>query len=156
MTSASAYHVAHRLLGVREVAGGRAHPLVLFALQRVDPSVTDDATPWCSAFVGLVAFLLGLPESRSLAARSWLTVGQPVALEAAKVGCDVVVLTRGDGLQPGPEVVSGAPGHVGFFAGIEAGGSIVRVLGGNQGNGVSIASFNAHRVLGVRRLWESA
>jgi hypothetical protein len=92
---------------------------------------------------------LGLDRSRSAAARSWLDVGDPVILASAQPGSDVVILSRGAGKQPGPEVVN-APGHVGFYAGRD--GDNVLLLGGNQGNQVSIASFPASRVLGVRRL----
>jgi hypothetical protein len=42
------------------------------------------------------------------------------------------------------------PGHVGFYAGIEA--NDVLVLGGNQGDSVSIAPYLKSRLLGVRRL----
>jgi hypothetical protein len=55
------------------------------------------------------------------------------------------------GRQPGLEVVN-APGHVGFFAGYDAVREIVQLLGGNQEDAVSIASFPAERILGIRRL----
>jgi hypothetical protein len=61
-----------------------------------------------------------------------------------------VILKRGSGIQPGPEVTRGAPGHVGLYAGIE--GENVLVLGGNQGNAVSLQRFQMKNVLGVRRL----
>lgn len=113
--------------------------------------VEDDSTPWCSAFVNFIAWLLTMERSKSLAARSWLLVGRPVPLGEAAPGFDVVVLKRGSGKQPGPEVLS-APGHVGFFVGLSADGKSVQVLGGNQGDEVSIASFPTTQVLGVRRL----
>jgi len=46
--------------------------------------------------------------------------------------------------------VLAAPGHVGFYAGRES--DRVRVLGGNQDNTISIATFPAAHVLGYRRL----
>lgn len=143
------YDVARRFLGVREVPGVASNPLVLAMLRLDQDWPADDSVPWCSAFTNFVAWLLGLERSRSLAARSWLTVGTPVPLEAAVRG-DVVVLTRGAGKQPGPEVTSGAPGHVGFFDRLE--GDRVYLLGGNQGNAVTVAPFARSRVLGVRRL----
>lgn len=109
---------------------------------------TPDETPWCSAFLNRLAWLLRLPRSKSAAARSWLLVGTPVPLSELAVG-DVVILKRGTGTQPGPEVIA-APGHVGLYAGLE--GDKVIVLGGNQGNGVSLARFPVTQVLGVRRL----
>lgn len=146
----SAYYLAARFLGVKEAAGLANNPLVVAMLQIADRSVTTDATPWCAGFVGFVCWLLDLPRSKSLAARSWLTVGKAVALSDARPGFDVVILRRGNGPQPGAEVTSGAPGHVGFFAAFD--GTHVAILGGNQGDAVSIAKFPASHVLGVRRL----
>ena len=144
-----AFDVAKRFLGVEEVEGLTSNPLVLGMLQLDAKWVRDDATPWCSAFLNFVAFLLGLPRSKSLAARSWLRVGTPIELFEARQENDVVILTRGSGRQPGPETLD-APGHVGLFAG-RAPGEVL-LLAGNQGNEVSIARFPSERVIGVRRL----
>jgi uncharacterized protein (TIGR02594 family) len=137
----TAYLLATRFLGLTEAPGLASHPLVL-AMLRLDQAWPEgDHTPWCGAFVSFVAWLLDLPRSRSLAARSWLTVGQPVALHEARVGFDVVVLSRG---------ADTAAGHVGFYAGSAP--DSVLVLGGNQGDAVSIQPFPSSRILGVRRL----
>lgn len=145
----TAHSVARRFLGVEEVEGMTSNPLVL-AMLRLDADwPKDDATPWCSAFVNFIAWLLDLPRSKSLTARSWLPIGSPVAIEEAAPGFDVVVLKRGGGNQPGPEVLD-APGHVGFLAG-EAGLDVL-VLGGNQGNAVTVARFPRSQVIGIRRL----
>jgi len=72
----------------------------------------------------------------------------------ARVGFDVVILKRGSGDQPGPEVIK-APGHVGFFAGLDPAIDTfenVLVLGGNQGNTVSVRPYPKDRLLGIRRL----
>jgi uncharacterized protein (TIGR02594 family) len=107
-----------------------------------------DEVAWCSSFVNAIMFLQNKPRTRSAAARSWLTIGTPVPLSQAEADSDVVIMKRGAGKQPGPEVIA-APGHVGLFAGLE--GNFVLILGGNQGNTVSIARFPAADVLGVRR-----
>ena len=145
----TAFDLAQRFVGVREVPGAASNPLLLAMLRLDAPWCDDDVVPWCSAFVNGVAWLLRLPRSKSLSARSWLAVGRAVELSRAAPGWDVVVLTRGQGAQPGPDVLR-APGHVGFFAGVQDGR--VLVLGGNQSDAVSIAAFDASRVLGVRRL----
>lgn len=148
----SAYEVAARYLGVAEVAGLDSNPAILAMLKLDGSQVPDgDETPWCSAFVNWVCHQLALPRSRSLAARSWLTVGHPVAFESAERGLDVVVLARGGAGQPGPEVLI-APGHCGFF--VEGDEDYVVVLGGNQGDRVSTERYPRSRVLGVRRLAE--
>jgi uncharacterized protein (TIGR02594 family) len=135
--------VAARFVGLEEVPGDASNPLVLGMLRLDAKWVKGDDTPWCSAFVNFVAFLLGLPRSKSLAARSWLTVGRPIDLSEAQRGNDVVILKRGG---------NPALGHVGFFAGWAKYGSKVIVLGGNQADSVSLAVFSVEDVIGVRRL----
>jgi uncharacterized protein (TIGR02594 family) len=152
------YDLAQRYVGIRELAGAVNHPLIQWwhSLCGFGPE-TPDEVPWCSSFTNGIAWELRLPRSKSASARSWLKVGVPVALKDAQLG-DVVILTRGPFPQPGPDVTA-APGHVGFFAGAEhrplavlGEHDVVLVLGGNQGDGVSIAPFPVSRVLGVRRL----
>jgi len=120
-------------------------------LQLVTPSVQDDETPWCSAFANWIAWLLGCKRSNSLAARSWIKVGTEVWPGAARPGFHVVVLQRGVGQQPGPEVLN-APGHVGFFDGFDPDGQRVWLIGGNQGNAVSRAAFPRTRILAIREI----
>lgn len=155
----TAFSLAQRWVGVKETPGPAATPFVLGMLRLDGMAIADDATAWCSAFINFIAWLLRLPRSKSLAARSWLWIGETIALEHARVGFDVVVLKRGLGPQPGPDVrsvdASGRvlgypPGHVGLFAGLD--GEFVLVLGGNQGDAVSIDRFPRTQVLGVRRL----
>jgi uncharacterized protein (TIGR02594 family) len=136
--------VAKRYLGVEEDTGPGSNPMVLGWLRQVQSWPSSDAVPWCAAFVHHVAWVLGLPtppKARALSARSWLSVGEDVPLHEARPG-DVVVLRRG------------APpaGHVGFFAGLGAMPGTIRLIGGNQGDSVSTASYPANAVLGVRRL----
>ncbi|OIQ52145.1 hypothetical protein BerOc1_00618 [Pseudodesulfovibrio hydrargyri] len=145
----TAFDMAQRFVGVREVPGSQSNPAVLAMLKLDDDWPEGDDVPWCSAFANYVAWLLRLPRSKSLMARSWLKVGRAVGGEA-EPGFDVVVLKRGTGKQPGPEVLD-APGHVGFYAGEENGR--VLVLGGNQKDEVNIAAYPKSRVLGIRRLY---
>lgn len=149
--SVTAFTRAQRYVGqVLERPGGQDHPLIQWWLSLCGFGFdAHDEIAWCSAFVNGIAWDLRLPRSKSAAARSWLAVGEVIDPETAIVGFDVVVLRRGTGPQPGPEVPQ-APGHVGFFAGLEP--SRILVLGGNQGNGISVDSFARDRVLGVRRL----
>ena len=142
------YKLAERFVGIREISGANHHPLVQWWHSLCGFSLdAPDEVPWCSSFVNGIAWELRLPRSKSAAARSWLAVGEPVPLASAARG-DVVIIKRGT--DHGPEVTSGAPGHVGFFAGVE--GEDLLILGGNQGNSVSIARFPVSALLGVRRL----
>lgn len=144
----TAYDVAQRFIGIQEMQGAMDNPTIL-AMLRLDASwPIHDEVPWCSAFVNYIAWLLRLPRSKSLLARSWLGVGTPVHKEDAVAGFDVVILNRG-GNSPDPNV-SLAPGHVGFFAGWDL--SRILILGGNQSNTVNVSGFDTSQVLGVRRL----
>ena len=146
------FDLAQRYIGIAEMAGDKDHPLIQWWLSLCGfPTTTHDEVAWCSAFVNGMAWELRLPRSKSAAARSWLEVGLPLPLSQARVGFDVVILTRGSDPQPDASVIH-APGHVGVFAGLL--GDRVQVLGGNQHNSVSLASFNDSAVLGVRRLFE--
>jgi uncharacterized protein (TIGR02594 family) len=140
----TAVDLAQRFIGMKETPGIASNPMILAMLRLDDSSVQSDEVPWCSAFLNFVAWLLRLPRSKSLAARSWLSVGVPVEpIEGAEVGNDVVVLARG----------TGAQGHVGLFMGFGSeGAQTVYVLGGNQGDAVSVATFPRDRILGIRRL----
>jgi uncharacterized protein (TIGR02594 family) len=149
METTSAFQLAQRFIGIKEVAGVASNPQILAMLQLDQKWPEDDSVAWCSAFVNYVCWLLRLPRSKNLAARSWLRVGIPILLSDASPESDVVILKRGEGTQPGPDVVD-APGHVGFFAGAENG--FVYLLSGNQGDSVNISRFDAERILGIRRL----
>ena len=147
----TAYDIASRFTGMAEVPGKPNNPSILAMLKLDNDWPEGDEVAWCSAFANYVAWLLRLPRSKSLRARSWLKIGIPVSLQDATRGWDVVILKRGEGEQPGPEVTE-APGHVGFYASQDH--SKVYLLGGNQGDQVSVAGFPQSRILGIRRLWE--
>jgi len=144
------YNLALRFLGMKELPGHVHNPTIVAMCDLVDSGVHDDETPWCSAFVNYCNWLLGCQRSGSLRARSWLLVGTAIRLEAARPGFDVVILSRGVNAASAAEIA--APGHVGFFSGYNADKKTVSILGGNQGNEVSIAEYPIARVLGVRRL----
>lgn len=101
----------------------------------LDPAVTA----WCAAFMNATLAQSGMKGTGSNLARSYLEWGQPV--DKPQRG-DVAVFSRGD--------PNGPYGHVGFFEGYNADGSI-RVLGGNQGDAVSVSSYGADQLLGFRR-----
>lgn len=144
----TAFSLAQRYVGIQEIGGEQDHPLVQWWLSLCGfPTDVHDEVAWCSAFVNGIAWELRLPRSKSAAARSWLTVGTPIELAQARVGYDVVVLSRGS---------NPAQGHVGWFAGVSRPDGPdrleVQILGGNQVNSVCVEAFPVDRVVGVRRL----
>lgn len=103
--------------------------------QNLDPATTA----WCAAFVNASLGAAGQEGTGRLNARSFLDWGQGV--DQPQRG-DVAVFSRGD--------PNGWQGHVGFFEGFDPDGRI-RVLGGNQGDAVSVASYDPSTLLGFRR-----
>ena len=145
----TAFDIAQRFAGTKEIAGSLDNPQLMAMLTLDNNWPQDDEVPWCSAFVNYVCWLLRLPRSKSLRARSWLEVGQALDLKYGHASFDVVILQRGLGEQPGPEDTT-APGHVGFYAGQTD--TLIELLGGNQHDQVKISRYHKERILGVRRL----
>lgn len=143
------FDLATRFIGIKEVPGTAANQQILSMLNLDNKWPKDDSVPWCSAFINYIAWLLSLQRTKSLMARSWLECGMPVEPEKAAIGFDIVVLKRGSGNQPGPEVIN-APGHVGFFAGYH--GVYVNLLSGNTHDTVGFSSYQKQNILGIRRL----
>ena len=131
-------------LGVREVSGAADNPRVVEYLATCTKAsaLLHDETAWCSAFANWCMKQAGLDLSRthSLAARSWLHWG--VETVAPFPGC-VCVFWRDD--------PHGPHGHVAFWVG--AHDDQVLVLGGNQGNCVSVKPYPAKRLLAYRALY---
>lgn len=135
------YMLAERFVGIKEVPGTGDNSQILAMLKLDHTWPEHDEVPWCSAFVNYIAWLMRLPRSKSLMARSWLDVGVPIPSFKAKPGYDIVIISRGNN----PRL-----GHVGFFSSIVD--FNVNILGGNQSNTVSVAEFDSDRILGIRRL----
>jgi uncharacterized protein (TIGR02594 family) len=126
------------LLGdVREIPGAQHNPRILeyLATTSVGPSGGDE-TSWCSAYVNWSLRMARVVGTNSAAARSWLQWGRKAE---PQVGA-VCVLWRGS--------PTDWRGHVGFVLGWN--GGAVHLLGGNQGDRVSVQSFPTARVLEYR------
>lgn len=99
----------------------------------------SDDTSWCGLAMGYWTTKAGgQPPKNYLAARQWLKSG--TAVTEPQVG-DVCILWRG--------TPDGWEGHVGLF--VSRRGSMLYLLGGNQGNVVTVSSFHADKLLGFRR-----
>lgn len=140
-----AYEMAHREVGLKEIAGPRDEAKIVNFFAEVGHDwVKDDETAWCAAFVGAMLERAGLPSTRKLDARSYLRWGDEIQLENARPG-DIVVFYRGD--------PNGWQGHVGFFVSKTA--TKINVLGGNQSNMVNIQPMSAMKLISVRRVKEA-
>jgi uncharacterized protein (TIGR02594 family) len=143
-----AFDLAQRFAGIEEVGGQVDNPQLMAMLKLDNSWPQNDEVPWCSAFANYICWLCHLPRSKDLRARSWLNIGRGIPLDEAEAG-DIVVIKRGKGDQPGPDVID-APGHVGFYAGMF--GEFIEILGGNQSDTVKVSRYPRDRLLGVRRL----
>lgn len=130
---------ALRYVGVKEIPGKRHHPKILEWWKKIRRGgIKSDEVPWCAAFTGAMLENVGIVSSRFESAKSYLDWGIP--LRTPVRGC-IAVFTRTGG------------GHVGFVLADDGNGRIL-VVGGNQGDAVTIAPFEKSRVVSYR--WPKA
>ena len=120
-------------LGTREVVGKGSNKTIMDWRDELNlagvkiAGYSDDDIPWCGLFVAQVV-------KEPLWARNWAKYG--VAVKQAHLG-DVLVFARNGG------------GHVGFYMAEDA--TAYHVLGGNQGNAVTITRIAKNRCIAKRR-----
>jgi len=123
------------LYGTTETAGNVNNPVILsWAAECGLPSYNADSIPWCGLFIAVVAkrCFKKIPAN-ALWARSWLAFGDMCDPE---LGCVLVFSREGGG------------GHVGLYVGQDS--DCYHVLGGNQGDKVSITRIKKDRLIGSR------
>lgn len=135
--------VARADLGLAEIPGKDTLPQIRRWLVQAGAWWHDDETPWCGTWLNHVfEDGVGLEgPQHAYRARAWLSWG--VGLGRATLGCVAV-------LNGGPRRPGG--GHVGLVAGRDRFGNLM-LIGGNQGNRVSIAPFARDRVLQAGLRW---
>ncbi len=128
---------AYSFIGLKEIVGPQHNPIIIewakgLGLGNV---YKNDEIPWCGLFVAQVCKQANKEIVKDpLWARNWLNFGTKE--HTAMLG-DVLVFSRGNG------------GHVGFYVGEDK--KAYHILGGNQGNAVSVGRINKDRCLGIRR-----
>lgn len=137
--------IAETELGIAEIPGPSANERIAEYLGIVGAGESDE-TPWCAAFANWCLTKAGIAGTGKANARSFLDIGTPVQLLEANPG-DIVVFWRGD--------PKGWTGHVAFFWAFHDADTI-EVLGGNQNDAVSIATYPIRRILGIRRVTSPA
>jgi uncharacterized protein (TIGR02594 family) len=123
-------------LGQREVSGAADNERITALFRDAGAPAYADEVPWCAAFVGACLQRAGVAGTRSLMARSYLQWGEQIA--DGRIGA-IAVLSRGS---------DPSAGHVGFLLGES--GTRIYLLGGNQGDAVSVTAFPKARLLGLR------
>jgi len=125
------------LFGTDEAVGGANNPVILAWAQELglSGSYPNDSIPWCGLFMAKVAKDAGKPVPKGpLWALNWQHFGEPGG--QPDLG-DVLVFVRPGG------------GHVGLYVGEDH--DCFHVLGGNQGDTVSIVRIARERLYGVRQ-----
>lgn len=123
-------------LGEKEIKGPVNSPIITGWWQKIRaPWFNDDETPWCAAFVGGVLEECDIVSTRNAAARSYQQWGANIP--GPCVGA-IAVLWRGTPDSPS--------GHVAFVVGKDQAENLM-LLGGNQGDEVSIKPFAKQRAL---------
>ncbi|MBB3359188.1 MULTISPECIES: TIGR02594 family protein [unclassified Novosphingobium] len=127
------------LIDTAEQAGPASNPVILAWAAEIGGDVARayraDSTAWCGLFMALVAQRAGKPlPANPLWALNWARFGGAAA--QPMLG-DVLVFQRSGG------------GHVGLCVAQDE--AAYHVLGGNQGDRVSIARIARHRLYAARR-----
>ncbi len=129
-----------KLHGLVEVPGVKNNPIIMGWAEEVGTGLaySADAVPWCGLFMAVVAKRAGKPiPEKPLWALNWGKWGQDGG--QPELG-DVLVFVRPGG------------GHVGLYVGEDE--DAYHVLGGNQGDRVSIARVWKDRLRACRQLYE--
>jgi uncharacterized protein (TIGR02594 family) len=138
------YQIAERerALGVAEISGTENNQRILQYLATTtiwsDLAARRDETHWCAAFVNWCLKEAGIKGTGLANARSFLNWKDGIQLDHPILGC-IVVLWRN---APDSE-----EGHIGLYAG-DGAETTLEMLGGNQGNRVSIKEQSRNKVLG--------
>ncbi len=132
--------IARGELGQKEIKGANHNPKIVLYQQATSLKATDDETPWCASFVCWVLEQAAIKSTRSARARSYESWGQPLPLTRVCPGA-VAVFWRGTRKSEGK-------GHVGFYVAGDPYNGPIAVLGGNQGDSVSISTYKTDKLLG--------
>jgi len=131
---------AIKLYGIKEGVGAKDNPIIIEWAKEcgLGGIYKEDSMPWCGLFVSICLHRAGrdiLPSTwDNLRALKWGSWGLPA--RTAMLG-DILVFQRPGG------------GHVGFYVGEDE--VAYHVLGGNQGDMVSVTRISKSRMVAISR-----
>lgn len=137
---------ARKLIGTKEIIGSIHNKTIMswakeLGLQNI---YTSDEVPWCALYIAFVCHKAGLEINMTNEQALW-------ALNWSKFGTKQTVAMLGDILTFKRE----GGGHVAIYVGEDE--SCYHVIGGNQGNQVSITRIEKIRCKSIRRTdWKVA
>jgi uncharacterized protein (TIGR02594 family) len=128
--------IARKYIGVREVPGPQHNQTIMGWLRKLGSWIKDDETPWCGSFCAAVMQEAGLPYPNVYPrAKAWAEYGSRLQPHLIAPGAILVFAREGGG-------------HVGFYVAEDA--THYHVLGGNQGNSVSVTRIAKARMIASR------
>lgn len=123
-------------IGLKEIVGPKHNSTILGWLAKLKAWWKDDETPWCGTFVAECLSSANLPIIKNwMRAKDWAAYGSNLRLSRLARGAILVFAREGGG-------------HVGFYVGEDM--THYHVLGGNQGNAVSITRIAKARLIAAR------
>lgn len=131
--------IAKSYIGTKEYPGAANNPTILGWAKDLGIGVLgivygEDSVPWCGLFAAYCTKKAGLsPPKIAVRASAWEKFGVPLAKPAYGA---ILVFTRTGG------------GHVGYYVSEDA--ETYHVLGGNQGDAVSITRIAKNRCSAIR------
>lgn len=128
-------------LGTKEIKGSEHNKdIIEYADICGQTWVKTDEIPWCGFFVGAMCIKSGIEiPNKSGLAKAYLGIGETIDITKAEPN-DLVIFDRKGG------------GHVAICLGFSHCNNYIFVIGGNQGNSVSVAKFSVRYIVGVRRV----
>lgn len=127
---------------IAEVTGDRNNPRIVLYHGTTSDGQASDEVAWCSSFVNFCVEQVGLRGTESKWAMSWHSSGWGTDVTNSPQEGDIAVFRRRQGSPSGTQL----GGHVGFW--LRASGDRITLLGGNQGNRVSITECPTMGLLG--------
>lgn len=137
---------ARALIGTTEIKGSKHNPTIIGMAKDIGINwIVTDETPWCAVFVGHILKQSGLAYQATALARNYSKSVKALDKTKPCYGA-VAVFWRG--------TPKGQDGHIGFVVGLDKNikGNWL-ILGGNQGDSVSIISLSPARLL--HQFWPS-
>ncbi len=129
--------IAESYIGLEEVDGGASNPEILKWAKELDQKYyTTDSIPWCSLFTSYCLYKAGVDVKKELPNPLWARDNLKLGVETEPCFGAVMVFGRDGG------------GHVAFA--ISQDDNYYHVLGGNQGDKVSVIRHAKSGLLGAR------
>jgi uncharacterized protein (TIGR02594 family) len=136
---------AHSLIGTREVPGAGNNPIIMSWGNRLGARVLGiaygaDSVPWCGLFAAHCVTQAGLkPPPIAIRAKAWASWGDGLSLITSRPLLGAIAVFSRDG-----------GGHVGFVDSVNRKDDSLNILGGNQGDTVSLRRFDRSRLIALR------